>query len=66
LKNTLREYARQQVDFDPEIVSDLKIDTAEGVFFLKQYVDAGFPLPQERFKRPGYDYSANGYFEFIS
>ena len=29
-------------------------------------LDAGFPLPSERHKRPLYDYSPNGYFEFIS
>ncbi|MFI9262062.1 asparagine synthetase B family protein [Streptomyces sioyaensis] len=66
LKNTLVEYAREQTGFDPEIGHQLGIDTLEGAFFLHQYLEAGFPMPHERFKRPGYDYSANGYFEFIS
>lgn len=66
LKNTLMEYARQAVDIDHRILRALTIETPEGAFFLHQYMQAGFPLPTQRFKRPGYDYSSNGYFEFIS
>jgi asparagine synthase (glutamine-hydrolysing) len=66
LKNTLIDYARQSVDIDDEMLEALKIDTQEGAFFLQRYLAAGFPLPPERFKRPGYDYPANRYFEFVS
>lgn len=66
LKYTLVEYARQPVDLDADLVSELNIDSMEGRFFLRRYLDAGFPRPRERFKRAGYDYSPNGYFEFIS
>jgi asparagine synthase (glutamine-hydrolysing) len=66
LKNTLMEYARQPVDIDDGILRALAIDTPQGAFFLHQYMQAGFSLPTQRFKRPGYDYSDNGYFEFIS
>lgn len=66
LKNTLLDYARQPVDMDDAILSALEIDTQEGAFFLKKYLQAGFRMPRERFKRPGYDYSVNGYFEFVS
>jgi asparagine synthase (glutamine-hydrolysing) len=68
LKDTLREYARQNVDPDRcgDAARALNIDTPEGVFFLSRYIAAGFPTPHERFKRPGYDYSPNGYFQFIS
>lgn len=66
VKTTILDHARRDVEFDQEIVRALGIDTREGVFFLKEYVDAGFPVPHERFKRRGFDYAANGYFEFIS
>jgi asparagine synthase (glutamine-hydrolysing) len=66
LKNTLLEYARQPVDIDEDILRGLHIDTQEGAFFLRSYLDAGFPMPRERFKRAGYDYSVNGYFDFVS
>ena len=65
MKNTLAEYASQPVDLDG-IAEHLGIDTPQGAFFLKLYLEAGFPIPKERFKRPGYDYSPNGYFEFVS
>lgn len=66
LKNFLIDYARRPVDLDEELLSGLGIDTEEGAFFLQQYLEAGFPVPRERFKRPGFDYPANGYFEFVS
>lgn len=66
LKNTLVDYARAQHGFDPDLGADIGIDTPEGAFFLHQYLQAGFPMPRERYKKAGYDYSANGYFEFIS
>ena len=66
LKDTLLEYARQVVDLDEAILRELNIETQEGAFFLRSYLDAGYPMPRERFKRAGYDYSVNGYFEFVS
>jgi asparagine synthase (glutamine-hydrolysing) len=66
VKTTILDHVRRDVEFDEGIVRSLGIDTREGVFFLKAYVEAGFPLPRERHKRRGYDYAANGYFEFVS
>jgi asparagine synthase (glutamine-hydrolysing) len=65
MKNTLAEYASQGADIN-EVADDLGIDTPQGVFFLKIYLEAGFPMPKERFKRVGYDYSPDGYFQFVS
>ncbi|WP_367042188.1 asparagine synthase-related protein [Streptomyces sp. Je 1-332] len=66
LKNTLVDYARTQGGVEPGLGADIGVDTPEGAFFLQQYLKAGFPMPRERHKRAGYDYSANGYFEFVS
>lgn len=66
LKNLLIDYARQAASIDGGIPMALGIETQEGAFFLHQYLEAGYPVPAERFRRPGFDYPANGYFEFIS
>ncbi|MGF1425981.1 asparagine synthetase B family protein [Kitasatospora sp. LaBMicrA B282] len=66
LKNTLMEYARQTEVPADEVSTALGIDTTEGRFFLREYLKAGYPVPRERFKTAGFDYSPNGYFEFIS
>jgi asparagine synthase (glutamine-hydrolysing) len=66
LKNLLIDHARQPVDIDEEIPRMLGIETQEGAFFLHQYLQAGYPVPRERFRRPGFDYPANSYFEFVS
>lgn len=66
MQNMLVEYARHAVADEPWPDTGLDVPTPEAAFFLRQYLAAGFPVPKERFKRPGYDYSANGYFEFIS
>jgi asparagine synthase (glutamine-hydrolysing) len=62
LKGSLVRHARQPVEHDPEMIESLGIDSPEGIYFLKQYLDAGFPAPKERCKRVGYDYSKSGYF----
>ena len=66
LKNLLIDYARQPVDIDQEVLRTLGIETQEGAFFLNLYLEAGYPMPAERFRRPGFDYPANSYFEFVS
>lgn len=62
LRSTLVQYARQSVEHDAAMVESLGIDSPEGIYFLKQYLDAGFPAPRERCKRAGFDYSKSGYF----
>ncbi|MEV4221985.1 asparagine synthase (glutamine-hydrolyzing) [Nonomuraea sp. NPDC049725] len=66
MKNTLVEYARAQDVEDDTLAKSIGIDSREGAYFLERYLEAGFPMPAERFKRAGYDYSPNGYFEFVS
>ncbi|OEU88203.1 hypothetical protein DB35_17610 [Streptomyces abyssalis] len=66
LKTTLVDHALQRDDYDRALGQPIGIDTPEGAFFLHQYLLAGYPMPRERHKRAGYDYSPNGYFEFIS
>jgi asparagine synthase (glutamine-hydrolysing) len=66
LQNKLFNHARQGATLPNEAIQELSIRTPQEAFFLKQYLDAGFPLPSERFRRPVYDFSENGYFHFIS
>ncbi len=67
LKNTLYDYAAKQAVSLPERMSNgLVLRNRQERFFLEQYLDAGFPLPKERFRLPGYDFSEHGYFDFVS
>lgn len=66
LKDTLMTYANQHVELEDNVRAALPLDTPQAAYFLKQYIDAGFPVPAERHRRVGYDYSPSGYFEFVS
>jgi asparagine synthase (glutamine-hydrolysing) len=66
LQNRLFNHARQGAVLPDQVIQGLSIRTPQEAFFLKQYLDAGFPLPSERFRRPVFDFSENGYFRFIS
>lgn len=68
LKFQLMDFARQQqADIDPAILDRLKLDHQEGAYFLAQYLKHGYPLPEERYKRPALDFNAtDGYFDFIT
>ncbi len=66
LQNKLFNYAQRGADLSTDLVDDLAIRTPQEAFFLRQYLDMGFPPPYERFRRPVYDFSENGYFKFIS
>jgi asparagine synthase (glutamine-hydrolysing) len=61
----LIEYARdQRVDLDEELVERLHIDSHEMAYCLRSYVDSGYPVPRARYRRSGWDYAPNGYFQF--
>ena len=71
LKNTLYDYAAQQAakqsgPLPERMPNGLELRTPQDRFFLEQYLNAGFPLPKERFRLPGYDFSDHGYFDFVS
>ncbi|HVR95065.1 MAG TPA: asparagine synthase-related protein [Thermoanaerobaculia bacterium] len=66
LQNRLYNHAQQGAPLPDDAVRALGIRTPQEAFFLKHYLDAGFPLPHERFRRPVYDFSEHGYFNFIS
>lgn len=68
LKFQLMDFARQQqTEIDPAILDHLKLDHQEGAYFLAQYLKLGYPLPEERYKRPALDFNAtDGYFDFIT
>lgn len=51
---------------EPTILSRLKIDSPDGAYLLEQYLQAGFPIPHERYKKPDLDFSSNGYFVWSS
>lgn len=64
LTDAVMERARRAAVADRGPAHDLGIDTAGGVYFLSEYVKAGFPAPRERYKRAGFDYPHEDYFEF--
>lgn len=67
MKNALYDYAaRQRVSLPEETARRLDLRSVQERFFLQQYLDAGFPAPYERHRRPGYDFSSHGYFDFVS
>jgi asparagine synthase (glutamine-hydrolysing) len=67
LHRRLYDYAgRQAVAIDPSLGSRLGIENPQQAFFLRMYLDAGFPVPAERFRRPGLDYNGDGYFRFVT
>ena len=67
LHRRLYDYAgRQTVRIDPSLSNHLGIENTQQAFFLQMYLDAGLPAPQERFRRPGLDYNADGYFRFVT
>ncbi len=56
-----REAGRQDLGFGSPL-----FDTPQSRFFLGKYMAAGFPPPDTRHRRKGFDYSDTGYFNFIS
>jgi asparagine synthase (glutamine-hydrolysing) len=64
LKTFLFDYANKQVILSDDIVKKLNIDSNQSAFFLKNYLDLGFPIPKERHKKPLFDYNNHGYFNF--
>jgi asparagine synthase (glutamine-hydrolysing) len=67
LHRRLHDYAgRQAVHLDPALSSRLGIENTQQAFFLHLYLEAGFPAPRERFRRPGWDYNTDGYFRFVT
>jgi asparagine synthase (glutamine-hydrolysing) len=57
---------RQTARISPSLRRRLGIENAQQAYFLQLYLDAGFPVPRERFRRPGLDYNADGYFRFVT
>lgn len=67
LKYQLLDFARQQnVELDPAVLARLHIKNTEEAYFLGEYLKAGYPLPQDRYKKPGWDFAPHGYFDFIT
>jgi asparagine synthase (glutamine-hydrolysing) len=67
LHRRLHDYAgRQAVRLDPALSDRLGIENTQQAYFLQTYLDAGLPVPQERFRRPGLDYNTDGYFRFVT
>jgi asparagine synthase (glutamine-hydrolysing) len=65
LFDRLVEWARQQRTALPrELLERLGIRHSDGAYLLAQYLAAGYPPPQERHKRVGFDYFENGFFHF--
>lgn len=67
LHSLLHDYAGRQRDcLDTSLRRRLAIENVQQAFFLQTYLSAGLPIPRERFRRPGLDYNANGYFHFVT
>ncbi|MFG1878239.1 asparagine synthetase B family protein [Sphaerisporangium sp. NPDC049003] len=61
----LIDFARgQETGLDGELLREIGLDQPEAAYFLQAYLDAGYPLPPARYRRPGWDFAANGYFVF--
>jgi len=61
----LIEHARRQGEgLDGELQRELGIDLPETAYFLKSYLDCGYPLPDARYRKVGWDFAPNGYFVF--
>ncbi len=63
----LKEYtASLKTDVAPEILKSLAIQDAESdtKYFVSKYMEFGYPLPKERFKKPGLDFHKDGFFVF--
>lgn len=67
MRNLLYDYTgKQDYKLDPKIVKKLSLTIPQHRFFMGKYLEAGFPVPKERFKKVGYDYSEHGYFNFAT
>lgn len=67
VKNILMDFAAAQaVQVSPRVRASLGLDTPQSEFFASLYLKAGYPIPSERHRLPGRDYSENGYFAFAS
>jgi asparagine synthase (glutamine-hydrolysing) len=55
-----------QSDMAPEILENLQIQNTESdtKYYLSKYMEFGYPLPKERFKKPGLDFHKDGFFIF--
>lgn len=52
------------LDRYPGLPARLGLDQPEAAYFLDLYLSLGHPVPKSRYKRPGWDFSPNGYFVF--
>ncbi|MBF9052545.1 asparagine synthase (glutamine-hydrolyzing) [Roseobacter sp. HKCCD9010] len=67
VKNILMDFAADQDCTVPAATRlALGLDTPQSQFFASLYLAAGYPVPEERHRLPGRDYSENGYFAFAS
>lgn len=65
LRYQLLDFVRhQKAEIDPEILMRLNIDQPDGAYFLERYLKMGYPMPAERYKKVGLDFSPHGYFDF--
>ncbi len=65
VKNILMDFAAtQEARIPQEIKTALSLETPQSEYFLSLYINAGFPIPKERQRIPGRDYSEHGYFNF--
>ncbi|HSR25993.1 MAG TPA: asparagine synthase-related protein, partial [Candidatus Eisenbacteria bacterium] len=49
---------------DADTLERLGVQQSDVAYFLEQYLEHGFPMPAERYKRPGWDFEESGYFTF--
>jgi asparagine synthase (glutamine-hydrolysing) len=65
VKNILMDFAAtQEAKLSQEIKTALSLETPQSEYFLSLYLNAGFPIPKERQRFAGLDYSEHGYFNF--
>ncbi|MBS9433147.1 asparagine synthase (glutamine-hydrolyzing) [Photorhabdus hainanensis] len=70
VKNTIIDYIKDiKCDLPKSVVDNLNtigLTNQSALYFAEKYLSLGYPLPKERFKESGKDFSESGYFNFIS
>ncbi|WP_387463913.1 asparagine synthetase B family protein [Photorhabdus sp. RM323S] len=70
VKNTIIDYVKEIKCYLPKnIINNLNsigLTDQSSLYFAEKYLSFGYPLPKQRFKESGKDFSESGYFNFIS
>ena len=61
----MKEYMNSvETNVAPQILENLKITESDAKYLLSEYIEHGYPIPEERIKKVGLDFHQNGFFVF--